>query len=71
MSIAESLHQADNVVAKMIEIGTAKARLMVKDRLIHEFLSWALLGFATMLVLTATTPTGLVPDLCHNFRHRP
>ena len=69
MSIAESLHQADNVVAKMIEIGPAKARLTVKDLLIRGFLSRALLGFATMLVLTATTQTGLGPDLCHNIRH--
>jgi len=63
--------KSDDVVAKMIEIGTAKARLTVKDPLIRGFLSGALLGFATMLVLTATTQMGLGPDLCHNFRHHP
>lgn len=61
----------DQVVVKMIEIGTAKALLTVKDLLIRGFLSGALLGFATMLVLTATTQTGLGPDLCNNFRHHP
>lgn len=60
----------DQVVVKMIEIGTAKALLTVKDLLIRGFLSGALLGFAAMLVLTATTQTGLGPDLCHIFRHQ-
>ena len=61
----------DQSVVKMIDIGTAKARLTVKDLLIRGFLSGAPLGFATMLMLTATTQTGLGPDLCHNFRHHP
>jgi formate/nitrite transporter len=43
----------------MINAGTAKAGLEVKDLLIRGLLSGAILGFATSLAMTATAQTGV------------
>ncbi len=47
----------DAVVENMVQAGTHKAQLPVKDLLIRGFLSGALLGFATTLAFTATIQT--------------
>ncbi len=47
----------DAVVENMVQAGTNKARLSIKDLLIRGFLSGALLGFATTLAFTATIQT--------------
>lgn len=47
----------DTVVESMVQAGTNKAKLSVKDLLIRGFLSGALLGFATTLAFTATIQT--------------
>jgi len=49
----------DAVVENMVQAGTSKAKLPVKDLLIRGFLSGALLGFATTLAFTATIQTRL------------
>ena len=49
----------DAVVENMIQAGTNKAKLPVRDLLIRGILSGALLGFATTLALTATAQTSL------------
>jgi formate transporter len=49
----------DAVVENMIQAGTSKAKLPVRDLLIRGILSGALLGFATTLALTGTAQTGL------------
>jgi formate transporter len=49
----------DAVVENMIQAGTSKAKLAVRDLLIRGILSGALLGFATTLALTAAAQTGL------------
>ena len=46
------------IVATMVEVGTAKAKLGPFDLLVRGFLSGALLGFATSLALGATVQTG-------------
>lgn len=47
------------VVASMIESGTVKGSLPIRDLLMRGFLSGALLGFATSLAILATVQTGL------------
>ncbi len=47
----------DAVVENMVQAGTAKAKLPIRDLLVRGFLSGALLGFATTLALTATLQT--------------
>ncbi len=47
----------DVVLENMIQAGTNKAKLPIKDLLIRGFLSGALLGFATTLAFTATIQT--------------
>src|SRR5574337_1715242 len=47
----------DAVLENMVQAGTSKAKLPVRDLLIRGFLSGALLGFATTLALTATLQT--------------
>lgn len=42
----------DAVVSSLVEMGTYKSKLKVKDILIRGFLSGALLGFATVLAFT-------------------
>src|SRR5574337_2136406 len=49
----------DAVLENMVQAGTSKAKLPVRDLLIRGFLSGALLGFATTLAFTATIQTGL------------
>jgi formate/nitrite transporter len=49
----------DAVVENMVQAGTSKAKLPVKDLLIRGFLSGALLAFATTLAFTATIQTRL------------
>jgi formate transporter len=46
-----------DVVSSMVNAGSAKAGLPVRDLLIRGFLSGALLGFATSLAFTATAQT--------------
>lgn len=48
----------DAVVDQMVQAGSNKAKLPVKDLLIRGILSGALLGFATTLALTATIQLG-------------
>jgi formate transporter len=47
------------VVEQMLQAGTAKAKLPVKDLLIRGFLGGAILSFATTLAFTATLQTKL------------
>jgi formate/nitrite transporter len=47
------------VVAAMVDAGTNKATLGVKDMLIRGALSGAILGIATSLAITATLQTGI------------
>lgn len=47
----------DAVLENMVQAGTSKAKLPVRDLLIRGFLSGALLGFATTLAFTATIQT--------------
>ena len=49
----------EDVVENMLQAGTKKAGLSVKDMLIRGALSGAFLGYATTLAVTATTQTGL------------
>ncbi len=55
----------DAVVEQMVQAGTLKSRLPVRDLLMRGFLSGALLGFATTLAFTASLQTrvGLVGAL--------
>jgi formate transporter len=53
----DSLKPAD-IVANMVQAGTAKAGLEPFDLLVRGALSGALLGFATSLAIGATTQTG-------------
>jgi formate/nitrite transporter len=53
----DSLKPAD-IVANMVQAGTAKAGLGPFDLLVRGALSGALLGFATSLAIGATTQTG-------------
>jgi formate transporter len=55
----------DSVIDQMVQAGTNKAKLGVRDLLMRGFLSGALLGFATTLAFTATlqTKVGLVGAL--------
>lgn len=46
------------VVENMVQAGTHKARLPIKDLLIRGFLSGAFLGYATTLAFTAAVQTG-------------
>ena len=46
-------------VENMIQAGTSKANLSVRDLLVRGILSGALLGFATTLAFTATAQTNL------------
>ena len=48
-----------DVVSNMVDAGSAKGSLPVKDLLIRGFLSGALLGFATSLAVTATVQSGV------------
>src|SRR5918996_3011947 len=50
---------ADGVVESMIQAGTKKGKLGVRDLLIRGVLSGALLGFSTTLALTGTAQSGL------------
>jgi formate transporter len=47
-----------DVVASMVDAGTRKANLSIKDLLLRGFLSGALLGIATSLAVGANTQTG-------------
>jgi formate transporter len=55
----------DAVVDQMVAVGSAKAKLPLRDLMVRGFLSGALLGFATTLAITGTlqTKTGLVGAL--------
>ena len=55
----DSIKPAD-IVANMVQAGTAKAQLGPLDLLIRGCLSGALLGFATSLALGATVQTGQI-----------